>query len=113
MNYPHNYFSANPVPKFGQERKSEVPKYVKKYKTAQAPPIDWLWGAILERQRVYGMSIEDLATVAGVTYASMRNMITKSPWSWRREPRERLCDYFGISISITPSTDGRVEVNIK
>ncbi len=109
----HTYYCTNPVLKIGQERKSEVPKYVKKYQTAQAPPIDWLWAAILERQRVYGMPLTEMAEIAGVTYTSMRNMITKSPWNWRRSARDRLCEYFGISINISPTTDGRVEVNIK
>ena len=89
-----------------------MPSKKKKFDTAQPPPIDWLWAAVLERQKVFGITSEDLAKIAGVTYGHMRQMVNKSPWSWRCEPRERVCEYFGISISVSPTTDGRVEVNI-
>lgn len=90
-----------------------MPKRKRKFDTSQAPPIDWLWGAILERQKVYGMTLEQMAEIAGVTYTNMRQMINKSPWSWRRSAREKVCEYFGISISIVPQTDGRLGVNIQ
>lgn len=91
----------------------KIPKVKKKFSTANAPPVDWLWACVLERQRTYGLTLEEMSIIAGVTYASMRQMINESPWSWRREPRDRVCEYFGINISITPTTEGRVEVNIK
>lgn len=88
-------------------------KFTKKFSTNQAPPVDWLWAAVLERQRVYGLTLEQLANIAGVSYGNMRRMVNKSPWSWRREYREKVCNYFGISIAMNLSSDGRVEVNIQ
>ena len=111
--YPHNYFIADPVPKFGQERKSEVPKRKKKFDTANAPPVDWLWACVLERQRTYGLTLEEMAGIAGVGYASMRQIMCESPWNWKREVRERVCEYFGINISVVPGLGGNIEVNIK
>ena len=90
-----------------------MPSFKRKFNTNSAPQIDWLWAAILERQRVYGMSLQDLAKVAGVEYGNMRAMINRSPWSWKREPREKVCQYFGVKISVTPTTEGRIEVNVK
>ena len=90
-----------------------MPKHKKKFNTNEAPPIDWLWGAVLERIRVYGMSLEDLARIAGVEYGNMRQMINRSPWDWKKVYRDRVCSYFGISIYVSPNVDGRIEVNIK
>ena len=90
-----------------------MPKRKKKFDTANAPPVDWLWAAVLERQRTYGMTLEEMANIAGVTYASMRQIICESPWNWKREVRERVCEYFGINIRVSPTADGKVEVNIK
>lgn len=90
-----------------------MPKKVKKFDTAQAPPVDWLWASVLERQKVYGMDLKTLAKIAGVEYGSMRKMINRSPWSWRREPRDKVCQFFGIGIQVAPQVDGRIEVNIK
>jgi len=90
-----------------------MPKRVKKYTTANAPPIDWLWAAVLERQRVCGTSLEDMATIAGVSYAAMRRMINKSPWSWRKSARENVCEYYGIDIGYSIGTRGKLEVNIQ
>lgn len=90
-----------------------MPTFKKKFDTNQAPPIDWLWACVLERQRVYGMSLQELADIAGVQYGNMRQMINRSPWAWRREARDKVCQYFGIKIAVTPTTEGRIEVNIK
>ena len=90
-----------------------MPKYAKKFNTNAAPPIDWLWAAVLERKTVYGMDLVEMARIAGVEYGNMRQMINRSPWSWKREPRERICQHFGINIAVTPTVDGRLEVNIK
>lgn len=90
-----------------------MPRYVKKFDTAQPPPVDWLWAAVLERQRVYGMDLKTLADIAGVGYGNMRGMMNMSPWEWKRKPRENVCRFFGIDINITPQIDGKLEVNIK
>lgn len=89
-----------------------MPKINRKYSTNQAPPIDWLWAAVLERQKVYGYDLKEVAQIAGVDYGNMRNLWRKSPWEWKKEPRERVCRHFGINISVTPSIDGKIEVNI-
>ena len=66
-----------------------------------APPIDWLWAAVLERAMVLHMSRKDLADLAGVSYETMRDYIRKSPWAWPNEPRERLCAALGIEVKRT------------
>ena len=44
-----------------------MPKRKKKFDTANAPPVDWLWAAVLERQRTFGLTLEEMANIAGVT----------------------------------------------
>ena len=89
-----------------------MPSRKKKYNTATAPPVDWLWAIILERQRVYGLTLEEMAKIAGVPYASMRRMICKSPWSWGVEPRNKMCKHFGIDINFVPNVSGNLEVRV-
>lgn len=89
-----------------------MPTFKKKYNTATAPPIDWLWASILERQRVYGLDLQEMANIAGVEYGTMRAMINRSPWDWKRSPRERVCQYFGITISVSPNADSRLQVRV-
>lgn len=89
-----------------------MPKRVKKFQTAKAPPIDWLWAAVLERQRVYGMTLEEMAVVAGITYPQMRRYIAMSPWDWSRTARERICEKFGIAINISPNLESILEVRV-
>ena len=67
------------------------------------PPIDWLWAMILERQKVKHVDLKKMAEVADVSYDYMRRLINKSPWSWPRYARERVCDYLGISLVVTPN----------
>ena len=76
--------------------------FKKKYSTNSAPPVDWLWGAILERQRVYGLSLQEMADIAGVSYGMMRRYIGESPWKWPPEIRKRLCNSLGLKINIGP-----------
>lgn len=71
-------------PKFKGKRKSD------------APPIDWLWAAVLERKMVYGYDLKKMADIACVAYPTMREYITKSPWSWSADARNRVCHEFGI-----------------
>ena len=89
-----------------------MPTFKKKYNTSTAPPIDWLWASILERQRVYGMDLHQMANIAGVEYGTMRKMINRSPWDWKKAPRDRICQYFGIKISVAPDTDNKLEVRV-
>lgn len=65
-------------------------------KKRDAPPIDWLWAAILERKMVLGIDLKQMAEIAGVNYDTMRRMITKSPWEWSADARTRVCKEFGI-----------------
>ena len=92
---------------------SKIPRVKRKFNTTNAPPVDWLWASVLERQRVYGMTLEEMAQIAGVTYGYMRTMINRSPWDWKKQARENVCAYFGINIHIMPTLDGRLEVNIR
>ena len=90
-----------------------MPKVSRKYDTTTAPPIDWLWGAILERQKVYGYDLKEMAAIAGVDYGNMRNLWRKSPWAWKKDVRDRVCKQLGIHINVMPSVDGKIEVNIE
>lgn len=65
-------------------------------KKRDAPPIDWLWAAILERKMVLGVDLKQMSIIAGVSYESMRRMITKSPWEWSADARTRVCKEFGL-----------------
>lgn len=85
----------------------------KKLTKNTAPGIDWLWACILERQKVYGYDLKEMAAIAGVDYGNMRNLWRKSPWEWKRDVRDRVCRHFGINISVVPGLDGKIEVNIK
>lgn len=62
----------------------------------KAPPIDWLWAAILERKMRYHIDLKHLAKTAGVAYDTMRRYITISPWDWEEEARNRVCKELGL-----------------
>lgn len=89
-----------------------MPTMKKKFQTAEAPPIDWLWAAVLERQRVYGLSLEEMAKIAGVSYPVMRRYVNQSPWSWSRNARDKICSKFGININVAPTENQNVEVRL-
>lgn len=89
-----------------------MPKVKRKYQTNTAPEIDWLWAAILERQKVYGYDLKQMAEIAGVEYGNMRSMWRRTPWTWKKEPRDRVCRHFGISLNFIPVAKGGIEVNI-
>lgn len=89
-----------------------MPKVNKKYLTASAPEIDWLWAAYLERKKVYGYDLKEMANVVGVEYGHMRQLERKSPWSWKKEWRDRMCNHFGIKLTIAPNVNGKIEVRI-
>lgn len=88
-----------------------MPK-VRKLGKAEPPPIDWLWAAMLERRMVLGITVKDMAKIAGVSYGTMRNHASKSPWEWSRSMRERMCKEFGITIEVAPAGSG-IEVTPK
>ena len=62
----------------------------------EAPPIDWLWAAVLERMKVLRYDLSDLAAFGGVHYDTMRDHIRKSPWEWSESEREGVCKALGI-----------------
>ena len=74
-------------------------------KKMQAPPIDWLWAAILERKMRYHVDLKHLAQVAGVAYDTMRHYITISPWEWTEDARNRVCREFGLTPVKTVRVD--------
>ena len=88
-----------------------MPRPKKKFR-GDPPPIDWLWGAILERQKVYGLDLIQMAEIAGIPYNRMRDYINQSPWDWNREVRERVCDCLGIvtKVSVGPTSQEDVKV---
>ena len=92
------------------ERKEEMPKVNRRYSPYKAPPIDWLWAAVLERTKVYGYDLKTMAQIAGVEYGHMRQLWRVSPWEWKKDVRDRVCHHFGINISVSPNT---LEVNIQ
>ena len=57
----------------------------------KAPPIDWLWAAVLERKTRYGMDLKEMARIGGVTYETMRRLIRESPWTWGEDTRNKIC----------------------
>ena len=65
-------------------------------KKQDAPPIDWLWAAILERKMVLRIDLKQMAEIAGVSYDTMRHWIQKSPWEWTADARTRVCKEFGL-----------------
>ena len=71
---------------------------------SSAPPIDWLWAAILERKVAYGYDLRQMADVAGVSYEYMRRIINKPPREWPYGALTNICRKFGISL--VPSVDG-------
>ena len=79
-----------------------MPKVNLNYRSPKnAPPIDWLWAAVLERKVVLGYDLKLMARIAGVHYDTMRRYIRKSPWEWSPDARARVCKAFGISTKIT------------
>lgn len=67
----------------------------------KAPPIDWLWAAVLERKQVYNLDLRQMAEIAGVSYEQMRRYIRRSPWEWPRHMRDNVCDAFRIRAEFT------------
>lgn len=81
-----------------------MPKLKVNYEVRRkAPPIDWLWAAVLERKMVLGYNLKDMAEISGIAYETMRRYATKSPWDWPRPVRDRVCERFGIAVNYTPS----------
>lgn len=72
-----------------------------RFSAKDAPPIDWLWAAVLERKTVLGYDLKRLSEVAGVTYDTMRRYIRQSPWTWTPEARARVCAEFGIKPQVS------------
>lgn len=79
-----------------------MPKVNRRYSPHKAPPVDWLWACVLERQKVYGYDLKTMAKIAGVEYGTMRRLWRKSPWEWSKVTRENVCHHFDINISVTP-----------
>lgn len=89
-----------------------MPK-VNKRRLPQDEPIDWLWAAYLERMKSCGITLQDMAKIAGVEYGTMRRYNTYSPWGWPRAVRERVCEALAITISYAPEQNGNtIEVKI-
>ena len=76
-------------------------------KKRNAPPIDWLWAAILERKMVLGIDLKQMAKIAGVSYDTMRRYITVSPWEWSADARTNVCKEFGLKPiqTVQPAPD--------
>lgn len=87
-----------------------MPRVNLNYRSAKnAPPIDWLWAAVLERKMVLGYDLKQMAAVAGVDYNTMRHYIRKTPWEWANSARENICKAFGIvpqrTVQFAPPQD--------
>lgn len=88
-----------------------MPKVNLNYRsTKNAPPIDWLWAAVLERKVVLGYDLKLMARIAGVSYETMRQYIRKSPWDWDDGARDRICKEFCIvpqrTVTYAPPQEG-------
>ena len=66
----------------------------------KAPPVDWLWAAVLERKTVLGYDLKLMARVAGVTYETMRRYIRQSPWTWEESARAAILKEFGLKAEV-------------
>lgn len=71
-------------------------KLAAKYSEPKWPPIDVLRACVLERIAVRDLDLKALAEIGGVSYASMRQWIRRSPWEWPPQLRERICRELGI-----------------
>lgn len=80
------------------------------------PPIDWLMAAILERKKVMGLTMADLAEAAHMSPESFRHLMadsTRTVMDWRPDIRNGVCRRLGINISTTISTineDGDITI---
>ena len=76
-----------------------------------APPIDWMRAAILERIAVSGLTLKTVANAADINYETFRRYIRVSPWEWPIAVRERVCDILGLvpiqTVQTAPSEDFR------
>ncbi len=79
----------------------------------EAPPIDWLWAAVLERKTVLGYDLKQMADIAGVTYETMRHYIRRSPWTWLPEARGRVCMKFGIKTQVSVAATDAPNIQIR
>lgn len=84
-------------------------KLAEKYSALKAPPIDWLWAAVLERRAQLGMSTKDLADRVGIRYDTLRYYVKKSPWDWPRHLREKVCSILGLKVMLDQSCIKGVE----
>lgn len=87
--------------------KTKLADYISAQKRRDAPPIDWLWAAILERKMVLKIDLKQMAEIAGVSYETMRRYIGQSPWEWSADARTRVCKGFGLKPiqTVQPAPD--------
>ena len=67
----------------------------------KAPPIDWLWAAVLERKSVLGYDLKRMSEVVGCHYDTMRKYIRQSPTTWPEDVRAKILKEFGIKAKVT------------
>lgn len=79
-----------------------------RFSAKDAPPIDWLWAAVLERKTVLGYDLKQIAEAGGCSYDIMRRYIRKSPWSWPPEVRAKVCAFLGLQPQISVVQGGTV-----
>ena len=81
-----------------------------RFSQKDAPPIDWLRAAILERKMAFGYDLKELAAVGGVSYEYMRRIYGNPPSAWPHGVLENICKEFGITLvpSVNGSTPGEV-----
>ena len=89
-----------------------MPKKNRKYQTSAAPDIDWLYAAYLERSKVYGYDLKELARIGDIEYGTMRKYNNQSPWQWPKPVREKIMNYLGIRVNITPTVGNVLEVRV-
>lgn len=75
-----------------------------KFSKREAPPIDWLWAAILERKMANGYDLKKMASIAGVSYDYMRRLINTPTRDWPYGALDNVCKEFGIKM--IPSVNG-------
>ena len=102
---PHLFYHKHSTINRTTKGKEEiVPKVnLSRYSQSKAPPIDWLWAAILERMKVRGYDLKRMAEIAGVSYEYMRRLINQPTNTWPYGALSNICTEFGIAL--VPTVD--------
>lgn len=76
-----------------------MPK-VKSYKP-KAPPLDMAWATVLVRKEQMGMTLQEIAAGAGLSYEYVRKVFASgSPAGWPVETRDKILLVLGLRAKL-------------